>query len=1070
MKLSLMFILLILFSCYLFSQDQKQDPFSSNYTLGHSEEIALYWNVDNFSEIDNTVNYKLFDYYSNFGQFFIDSSNGGNYSSSDFLLGEKKGMDVITGDFDGDGLDEIISAWEGSGNSLNLVVPNIDKETLNFNDEYMFKLPGVLYSNPKTNSVRFRIIKGNFDNDTFDEFAIVLWNVSGNLEIQIYNVDMNSHQPVMVASISDENMSSGNNNAGLYDIAPGDFDGDLVDEIVMVAYEESNADWFIYTKIYDVTENNGIISLVPKARKEDFYNYNDWDDPSHRINNLAIASGNFNGNFGDEFVIDFILYKSDSETYNYLLPGSVSMDLDTIFVNKENIFSTFNSLSETSLSISIQAADMNNDGRDEIISDGDGRIDIIEADNELHLTKKAGNSFSSFTFNNRRMVVADLNASTDDSTWLPEIIVAASRRYEPDDPDDWYTTLEIIVFEPILDASGNIISLMKRIAYTVDSVPQSPMFYYSLAAGDFDGGSIRLGKPNYYSATDIVQPLVILNAPPTHFDMFGNEIFDINGSYNGQESNFVANYYTESETNIEVETELHSAWTVGGSVSGGFEVPIIKTGVELKLEAEYGKDFSKTNTQSNSYRVSQNISSSNDDFIYAITVDYDIWEYPIIANDTIQGYTMVVSPGEPQRSWFPSKSPQATNYIPDHEVGNILSYNQIAAPSDNNSLESVLKWNTSDQITLDGSPGFEYNWALENETQTEQTETNEVHSKIGASASFESTFPFVPNFEFNGEYSNETVSTSKNTVTYKKGLEVHLGPIDLSIGETYYSVTPYAYWAKSGALVLDYGVNPRSAPPGVPQTWFQEQYGNKPDPALTLPWRLDPEKGISITDDKRQQTKEIIFNPDNPKIGEIVTIQTRVHNYSFLNTSGPVAAQFYLGDPNNGGILLESRDEKTEFATDDFIPARESKIISFDWTVPNGVALFYRIYVVLDPNNEIDEIHESNNIGWKILPLYDLSTDVKKETQKPSSYELSQNYPNPFNPSTIIRYTIPENGFVKIKIFDILGREVSTLINKEQNSGNYEVEFDASNLTSGVYFYRIQAGDFVQTKKMVLMK
>ncbi len=86
------------------------------------------------------------------------------------------------------------------------------------------------------------------------------------------------------------------------------------------------------------------------------------------------------------------------------------------------------------------------------------------------------------------------------------------------------------------------------------------------------------------------------------------------------------------------------------------------------------------------------------------------------------------------------------------------------------------------------------------------------------------------------------------------------------------------------------------------------------------------------------------------------------------------------------------------------------------------------------------------------------------------AYELSQNYPNPFNPVTTINYSISSNGNVQLKVYDILGREVATLVNETKVPGNYKVNFNASNLASGVYFYRLQTGSFVQTKKMVLMK
>jgi hypothetical protein len=86
------------------------------------------------------------------------------------------------------------------------------------------------------------------------------------------------------------------------------------------------------------------------------------------------------------------------------------------------------------------------------------------------------------------------------------------------------------------------------------------------------------------------------------------------------------------------------------------------------------------------------------------------------------------------------------------------------------------------------------------------------------------------------------------------------------------------------------------------------------------------------------------------------------------------------------------------------------------------------------------------------------------------TYDLAQNYPNPFNPSTIIKYQIPEDGVVTLKIFDILGKEVKTLVNELKSVGKYELNFDASNLASGVYIYRIKVNDFVSSKKMMLLK
>lgn len=85
-------------------------------------------------------------------------------------------------------------------------------------------------------------------------------------------------------------------------------------------------------------------------------------------------------------------------------------------------------------------------------------------------------------------------------------------------------------------------------------------------------------------------------------------------------------------------------------------------------------------------------------------------------------------------------------------------------------------------------------------------------------------------------------------------------------------------------------------------------------------------------------------------------------------------------------------------------------------------------------------------------------------------FRLSQNYPNPFNPSTIITYQIPKSRHVRLTVYDLLGREIMTLVNEEMRPGSYQATFNGTNLASGVYFYRLQAGEFVQTRKLILMK
>jgi len=120
------------------------------------------------------------------------------------------------------------------------------------------------------------------------------------------------------------------------------------------------------------------------------------------------------------------------------------------------------------------------------------------------------------------------------------------------------------------------------------------------------------------------------------------------------------------------------------------------------------------------------------------------------------------------------------------------------------------------------------------------------------------------------------------------------------------------------------------------------------------------------------------------------------------------------------------------------------------------------------PTLILDGIRITDNWG---LAVTGTATDVEENNSVlPTKFELSQNYPNPFNPSTTIKYQVPQNSFVSVNVYDVLGNEVRTLVREEKAAGSYELKFDAGNLPSGVYFYKIQAGNFTQTKKMILMK
>ncbi len=160
-------------------------------------------------------------------------------------------------------------------------------------------------------------------------------------------------------------------------------------------------------------------------------------------------------------------------------------------------------------------------------------------------------------------------------------------------------------------------------------------------------------------------------------------------------------------------------------------------------------------------------------------------------------------------------------------------------------------------------------------------------------------------------------------------------------------------------------------------------------------------------------------------------------------------------------------------AIGNFDVATQSAPVTFQ-----NVGMWYEFFSgdslsVTDVNMQIDlQPGEYRLYTSKKIPKASILADVKKEEALPTSFRLDQNYPNPFNPSTVISYQLPVAGHVSLKVFDLLGREVVTLVDEYENAGTYNSQFSIihSQLTSGVYFYRLQAGKFVQTKKMIVLK
>jgi len=191
---------------------------------------------------------------------------------------------------------------------------------------------------------------------------------------------------------------------------------------------------------------------------------------------------------------------------------------------------------------------------------------------------------------------------------------------------------------------------------------------------------------------------------------------------------------------------------------------------------------------------------------------------------------------------------------------------------------------------------------------------------------------------------------------------------------------------------------------------------------------------------------------------------------AYLNTSQRTEPGFFPYYPN---VHLAAFDREWNLLEDvsvtNFLPS-SYMMTGRPWVLMHGNRLFVSYDVnPTDPfthQDRLDSIQAFVSI-YEINPNF---SSVEGPELYPTNSHLSQNYPNPFNPSTTIKFSIPNSSFITLKVFNLFGTEITSLVDEEKPIGNYEVEFDGRNLSSGIYFYRMQAGNFTDTKKFILLK
>jgi glucose/arabinose dehydrogenase len=215
----------------------------------------------------------------------------------------------------------------------------------------------------------------------------------------------------------------------------------------------------------------------------------------------------------------------------------------------------------------------------------------------------------------------------------------------------------------------------------------------------------------------------------------------------------------------------------------------------------------------------------------------------------------------------------------------------------------------------------------------------------------------------------------------------------------------------------------------------------------------------SITSFGEDENKELYLVSFNGKIYRFVPTVVPVELITFdaAYTNGKVILSWYSDtETNNAGFMIERSSDGANFEQIIFIGGSgttpKRNVYSYtDESVKYGI-YYYRL----------KQINYDGSFEYLKVVAVDLGT--------PKEFVLEQNYPNPFNPNTTIKYYVPEHSFVTIKIYDVLGNEIKTLINDEKSAGYYKIDFDASQFSSGIYFYVLKSNEFVASQKMLLIK
>ncbi len=884
------------------------DPLAGNYRLVPWDEIVAIWNHE--TSTGATLDMYVLDVNEDLDNPVAQDSP----HSENLMPSTPMAVDIAAGDFRGDGQKGVVSVWADGPTGVWMNVCHTDRETLALN----------CAKTQLAQAGAATVETGDFNGDGRDDWVVNLFD-----KIRLYTLDADTDDVTMLDEFA----------VDVETVAVGDFNArnDTTDEIVVVGpvTEGLLPPLEIDLEVYALRD--GAISL------QDSHALSYIPDPSGIIAGISPypVVDNVAGDVANELVL-FVNFLVVGPGYQSMSCG-FSVDADY----QMSEWSACHKVEYAKPGLELATGDFTGDGIAELAIASYGEEPELEIFAYEGITLTSQVKTDGLGGQDLALGVGDLDRDS-----LGEIVLASK-------VGDAGVLQE--VHARIYEVAADLSAITSQSGYFQPlGVCQSPYCepddqHIALAITDLDDDGFQVGAPTYYREVDVLRPIALINEPPKHYDVIDGVEYNLNKVVcNPQMTNCG---YAAYETEESQSTKLTLKTTRDWGVSAGLSVEASYGGASIKtsMSTSYGEHFEKTHSELEQFEFREQTWAANDDVIFRLEVDYDIWEYPVYTDTThaVAGYMLVIFPNEPKVARIDGRNLSAY-YVPNHENNNLLSY-PTDAPSDLG--ENFYKPLNRNYV---GANAYEVEVARTQLTESSVQESNTwgIESSVEASAggSFFGCGVEV-SARVSGSYSQGEMQLHELSIQESTRVYIYLPPLDVDPDVAFhytYWVDPYIYWSANGDyLVVDYAAGPNTE--DVP-IWWQETYGTSPDPTFNLPWKYS---GVESYADL---TKEIFFDydGDTPQVGEPVTVTAKIRNYSLMGAYN-VKVRFYQGEPGAGGVQIGS-DQVIEQ-----LNPRAATTVQTTFDFATDVPYYWKIYAVVDPDDEITEIHEDFNRAYALL-------------------------------------------------------------------------------------------------------